>query len=108
MKEAKLSEMHRGWFIGKFVPSVFETEACEVAVKVYAAGDREASHYHRVSTEITVVISGKIRMRNREWGLGDIIVIEPGEATDFEAVTDAVNVVVKLPGELNDKFLLNP
>lgn len=30
--------------------------------------------------------------------------MEPGEATDFYAVTDAENVVVKLPGANNDKY----
>ena len=34
------------------------------------------------------------------------IVIEPGEATDFRALTDATNVVVKVPGALNDKFIV--
>lgn len=50
-------------------------------------------------------MSGKIRMLRKEWGPGDIIVIEPGEVCEFEALTDAVNVVVKLPGATNDKFL---
>ena len=35
----------------------------------------------------------------------DIVVLEPGEATDFVALTDASNVVVKVPGAANDKFL---
>jgi len=37
-------------------------------------------------------------MMGRTWEAGDIIVIEPGEATDFTAITDATNVVVKVPG----------
>ena len=40
------------------------------------------------------------------YGEGDIIVVEPGEATDFEALEDAMNVVVKIPGANNDKYLL--
>lgn len=31
--------------------------------------------------------------------------IEPGEATAFEALTDVVNVVVNLPSAKDDKFL---
>ena len=104
MKHAHLDDMVKGWFVGGFSPTAHHTEACEVAVKTYRAGEREAAHYHRVATEITLVLSGSVRMAGREWKAGDIVVLEPGETTDFEALTDAVNVVVKTPGALNDKY----
>lgn len=104
MKSAKLDAMTKGWFVGAFNPTAFSTDACEVAVKTYKAGEKENAHYHKVATEITLVISGTIRMAGQEWHAGDIIVLSPGEVTDFEAVTDATNVVVKTPGALNDKF----
>lgn len=106
MKHARLADMVKGWFVGGFSPSAHQTQACEVAVKHYTAGDRESAHYHKVATEITLVISGHVRMVGREWGAGDIVVLYPGEVTDFEALTDTVNVVVKTPGALDDKFLV--
>lgn len=106
MKHAKLNDMVKGWFVGAFNPTAHSTDACEVAVKSYKAGEKEASHYHKVATEITLILSGRVLMAGREWGEGDIVVLEPGEATDFEALTDAVNVVVKTPGAINDKFLV--
>lgn len=108
MRSAKLNDMVRGWFVGAFTPTALATEACEVAVRAYRAGDREAAHYHRVAVEVTLVISGRVRMAGRDWGEGDIVVLEPGEATDFEALTDAVNVVVKVPGARDDKYLVSP
>jgi len=108
MKSARLSDMVRGWFVGAFTPTALATEACEVAVRTYKAGDREPAHYHRVAAEVTLVLSGRVRMAGREWGEGDIIVLDPGEATDFEALTDAVNVVVKVPSARNDKYLVSP
>ncbi len=107
MKQAKLGDMVRGWFVGGFTPTALETEACEVGVKNYQAGDYEAAHYHKIATEITLILSGRVEMCGREWGPGDIVVIEPGEATDFRALTDATNVVVKVPGALNDKYLVS-
>jgi len=97
--------MIKGWFIGGFSPAVFSTTDCEVAVKRYTAGESEVKHYHKTATEITVVISGHIKMANKTWGPGDIIILEPGEITDFEALTDCINVVVKLPGAANDKYV---
>ncbi|EGQ9613089.1 hypothetical protein PY199_002495 [Vibrio cholerae] len=104
MNEAKLEDMIRGWFVGNFEPTVYSTNDCEVAVKSYKAGEHEAAHFHKIATEITVVIEGHVRMAGKEWQAGDIIVIKPGEVTDFEALTDAKNVVVKIPGAANDKY----
>ena len=43
-------------------------------------------------------------MFNQEFFEGDVLVVEPGEITDFEALEDSMNVVVKLPGANNDKY----
>lgn len=98
--------MIKGWFVGAFAPTALNTDACEVAVKHYKAGDKEAAHYHKVATEVTLVLSGRVKIAGKEWQAGDIVVLEPGEITDFEAITDAINVVVKTPGILNDKYLV--
>jgi len=104
MEIARLEDMTNGWFVGDFDPAILRTAACEVAVKIYAAGDREALHHHKRATEITVVLSGRVRMAGKELSAGDIIKLEPGEATDFEALTDTVSVVVKTPSAAADKF----
>jgi len=96
--------MVKGWFVGGFEPSVFSTESCEVAIKYYKAGVTEAAHFHRIATEITVVVSGCIRMAGVVFTEGDIIIIFPGEISSFEAITESINVVVKIPGALNDKY----
>ena len=104
MKTGNLHDMFKGWFIGDFSPTVLKTDACEVAVKSYKAGDKEALHHHKMATEVTLILSGRVRMCGKEWREGDIIVLEPGDATDFEALTDAMNVVIKTPGAKNDKY----
>lgn len=106
MNSARLEDMIKGWFVGGFDPAVVKTEACEVAIKKYNAGEKEVAHYHKIATEITVVLSGQIKMAGKVWVTGDIIVLEPGEVTSFEAITDATNAVVKIPGALNDKYLV--
>ena len=106
MKVAKLDDMFKGWFIGNFEPSLCKTNDVEVAVKKYNKGDYEKKHYHKIATEYTLIISGRLRMNNREYQVGDIIIIEPNESTDFECLEDdTINVVVKLPGANNDKYL---
>ncbi|MGB9988637.1 hypothetical protein [Pseudoduganella rhizocola] len=107
MENFRLDDMIKGWFVGGFAPTALSTEACEVAIKHYKAGDHESAHYHKVATEITAIVSGEVRMCGRTWGPGDIVVLKPGEITDFVAISDAVNVVVKLPGALNDKYVVD-
>lgn len=104
MRAARLDEMVKGWFVGDFAPSVLRSPDCEVAIKHYRAGDREALHHHRIAAEVTAIVSGEVRMCGRVFGPGDIVVLEPGEATAFEALTDTVNVVVKLPSLRDDKY----
>ena len=98
MRVEQLKNMKAGWFIGNFEPSLFKTNDCEVAVKTYKKGDKESKHYHKIATEYTVIIKGKVRMFDH--------IYEEGDATDFEALEDAMNVVVKMPGANNDKYLV--
>lgn len=105
MKNYSLNDMIKGWFVGNFEPTLYRTNDVEVAVKEYRAGDYEESHYHKIATEITVIQSGKVRMNGREFSGGDIIVIAPGEETDFEVLEDTITTVVKLPGANDDKYL---
>lgn len=97
--------MARGWFVGDFQPTALNTQACEVAVKHFKKNDHEDKHYHKIATEITVIVSGEVRMGENKYATGDIITIEPFVATDFEALTDAVVVAVKVPGAKDDKYL---
>jgi hypothetical protein len=99
-----LSQMVKGWFVGSFSPTAYETKEAEVAVKRYRSGDAEAWHVHRIATEITVVVSGAVRMGGSRYDAGAIIRLEPGEGTDFTALEDSVTVVVKLPSVRGDKY----
>ena len=107
MKKYKLQDMVGGWFIGNFDPSLLKTEDVEVAVKDYKIGSYEASHFHKIAKEITVIVKGKVLMNGVEYKQGDIIVIEPGESTDFEVLDETITTVVKIPGAANDKYLLD-
>lgn len=102
----KLEDMTKGWFVGNFQPTLYQTNEVEVAVKYYQAGDKDVAHYHKIATEITVIVSGTVSINGVEYSAGDMIVMEPGDVSDFMALTDAVNTVVKLPGANDDKYLV--
>lgn len=96
--------MFKGWFIGDFEPTICKTQDVEVGVKDYKAGEYEPYHYHKVATEYTVIIEGKVEMNGKCYSTGDIIRIMPYEITDFKAITKTKTIVVKIPGAKNDKY----
>lgn len=100
--------MVKGWFVGSFAPTLFNTDSVEVAVKSYKAGEHDVRHYHKIATEITVITQGEAIMNGAKLRCGDIIVIEPFISSDFSAITDVTITVVKLPGARDDKYLGAP
>lgn len=105
MKVSSLTDMTKGWFVGDFDPSLIKTRDVEVAVKIYKIGDYEEKHYHKIATEITVIVEGTVKMNGIVYDKNDIIVIEPNEGTDFLALKDTICTVVKYPGANNDKYI---
>ena len=104
MKTFRLDAMKGGWFVGGFEPTCFKSDAMEVACKFYKAGAQEASHIHRVATELTLVAAGRVSMNGQVFAAGDIILLEPGEAGTFRVLDDAITVVVKAPCVVGDKY----
>lgn len=105
MRKYDLKSFTKGWFVGHFTPTLIDTNDVEVAIKKYKAGDSEQAHYHKIATEVTVIISGEVEMNGAKYVADDVIVIEPNDRTDFKCLSDAVTVVVKYPGASNDKYI---
>ncbi|MEW4562472.1 hypothetical protein AB1K70_08095 [Bremerella sp. JC770] len=100
-----LKDMTGGWLVGDFSPNLIHSKDIEVAVKTYPAGQVEPKHHHKIAEEITVIASGKARMCDKILTAGDIIRLEPGESTAFEAIEPTITVVIKRPSVPDDKYL---
>jgi hypothetical protein len=105
MKIAKLSEFTNGWFLGNFDPSLFKSQDFEICVKNFKKGEVEMAHFQRIATEVTVVLSGTVRMGEHILHVDDILTIFADEICDFEAITDCKVLGVKFPSLPNDKVL---
>lgn len=105
MKVEKLSNMHRGWAIGNFSPSILQTELFEVGVLTHKKNEEWSPHYHKISTEYNILISGKMKICGEEINAGDIFIIEPEEIADPIFYEDCTLVCVKVPSVTNDKYL---
>ena len=99
----RIDSYNKGWLVGDFTPSLFTSKDIEVGVKYYVSGDYEDRHVHKLTVEYTLVLSGKVRMNNIEYGAKDIVTILPGVSTDFQCLEDAITLVIKTPSLPKDK-----
>lgn len=107
MKLSSIEDYTKGWIVGNFQPSEHNNPHIEVAVKFFKAGERESPHYQIVATEITIVHQGTILLGNKEFSVGDIITIEPGEIAGFVSLTDSSLTCIKFPSLPNDKVVVS-
>ncbi len=105
MRTSNLKSYNRGWMVGDFSPSIFKTDKYEVCIKRLPAGFYEEPHFHKLTTEITTIIFGRVKMNGVEYKEDDIILIEPNEVTDFLCLTDVVSCATRDGSFPGDRYL---
>lgn len=106
MKKYKLANMHRGWFIGDFDPSIKKTKEFEVGILIHKKGEIWQEHYHKVATEYNVLIEGSMIMNGINIDVGDIFIIEPNEPSAPIFLEDCKVLCVKTPSVIGDKYAI--
>lgn len=106
LEKRNLNEMVNGWFIGDFEPSILKTKDFEVAIKRYSKGHVEKKHFHKISTEYTIIIEGKAMLNDLLVNRDEIIEVNPYEVVKFEAITDTITLVIKIPSSNSDKYII--
>jgi hypothetical protein len=101
----KLDDFTKGWLVGDFTPSLFKSKDVEIGIKRYKQGDKDLKHYHKETTEYTVVISGVVLMLGRVWKQDEVIHIPPNVENEFECLEDACLLVIKTPSIVDDKYI---
>ncbi len=104
MRIDNIENYWKGWFIGNFMPAFYRYGDCEIGIKKYKAGDEESAHYHKIATEITMIVSGSAMFNEDIFTDGTIVEISPGEINKFKAITDVTTLVVKFPSQVDDKY----
>lgn len=104
MKIFKADKMKAGWYIGDFEPTVFKNKNFEAGVKTHKKNEYWPVHYHKIATEITYILKGKIKMQNKILIEGDIFIIYPYEIANPEFLEETTVLVIKTPSITNDKY----
>lgn len=103
MKTFKIKDMTRGWFVGQFSPTAHNAPF-EVGYLKHHKGQFWSPHYHKESTEINLLVKGKMKVNGQEINEGDIFVIDPFEIAEPEFLEDCELVVVKTSSNPEDKY----
>lgn len=106
MITAKVSDSIGGWYIGNFEKAAYKTNAFEASYKKHYRGEKYDWHYHQHLDEINLVVSGIIRMHGKDFGPGDIFILEPYEIADPEFIEDCEVICIKAPNITNDKTIV--
>jgi quercetin dioxygenase-like cupin family protein len=101
-----INNFTKGWLVGDFEPALIKNKDIEIGIKFYKKGDIESNHYHKIATEYTVVISGVVKMMDRIFQQGEIIIVNPNVCNQFECIDDASVVVFKTPSVAGDKYIV--
>ena len=105
MKKIFMKDFVRGWLVGDFEPSLMKSKEIEVAVQSYKKGDEEPQHFHKIGTEVSILVSGSASFNESVIKEGEGVVINPKESNIFKALSDCKVLVIKYPSEPKDKYL---
>jgi len=108
-----IDDFTNGWFIGDFEPSLFKNPFFEVAHQHHKRGKIGDKHTHKVTTELTYVVSGMMIINDaslktsRILKKGDMFVFYPNEISDVEFTEDTDLIVVRWPSIPSDKYMVD-
>ena len=103
MKKYKLSDMKGGWFVGAFEPTAYSTDF-EVGIHVHTKGEFHQDHFHKLGTEINLVLDGSVSINDTVFNEGDIFILYPYELSIVEYLTDVRICVVRNKSIPSDKY----
>ena len=94
-----------GWYIGSFEPSLVSSNEIEVGTKLVPSGTLPDYHYHKIKREITVVLSGSIKLESSGEivSSGSAIILEPFEKNDQIFLEDTLILIINTPSAQSDK-----
>ena len=97
----------KGWFVGIFEPNLIKKDDIEVGIKRIKANTYPDFHYHKIKTEYTILIEGKIICQTIKKVVesGSIIKLYPYEKNDQYFPIDSLILVINTPSIQGDKYL---
>ena len=107
MKVYSLDDMVRGWFVGDFSPAIVTTPFFELGVLTRKKGENCHNHIHISSTEVNVLLDGKMTLNGTDLKQNDVFILDKNEESDATFHEDCRILVLRVPSITNDKVITN-
>lgn len=106
--KTKKSDLRKFWLVGNFDKSVLKTDKFELGVCYLNKGFIEKPHYHRLSSEINILLSGHMIVNGTSLHSGAIFVFAPSDVSNAYVVEDSLVVVARDGSYPGDKKEITP
>ena len=104
MKFGNVNAFDRGWIVGNFEPSLCNAQDSDIGILRIKKGNISDGHHHKKHVEYNIIISGKVRVKNKILVDDDIFIYEPLDESHVQFLEDTVLLVIKNPSTKNDKY----
>ena len=96
-----------GWFVGSFKPNLINNQDIEVGIKVIPQNTKPDYHFHKIKTEYTILIQGKIICLEKKIHVlpGTTIKLLPYEKNDQFFPERSLILVLNTPSVKGDKYI---
>ncbi len=96
-----------GWFVGSFKPNLVNNQDIEVGIKVIPENTKPDYHFHKIKTEYTILLQGKIICleKNIHISPGTTIKLLPYEKNDQFFPERSLILVLNTPSVKGDKYI---
>lgn len=94
-----------GWIVGDFEPSIYKNKDFEIAIHKHKKEDATFPHYHKITKELNLILSGTIEVSNHILSQGDMWIYEENEVSNVKFITDVELLIVRWPSVPTDKYL---
>lgn len=101
-----IDEYIRGWMIGNFEPAIKKEQSFEIGLLQHKKMEKWDFHYHKESTEINILIEGKMIINNIEINSGNIFIINKNIIACPIFLEDCKIICIKIPSVPRDKYII--
>jgi dTDP-glucose pyrophosphorylase len=96
----------RGWVIGDFEPTIYNTKKFEIAFLKHPKGENHGHHVHKEADEYNIITSGSMTINDQHISANSLFVINKNEIGCPKFLEDCYIICIKIPSIKGDKYLL--
>lgn len=102
---------HKGienfYHTGAVILDVINREYCKKIIVVFP-NQKHPEHYHRIKEETFMILYGSMKLNDKEYKKGDVVVVERNEIHGFESVEGCVFEEISTTHYQGDSYYLDP